>query len=538
MKKILTIIIGFFATVTVAGLAQAGPGSVEVQTLGDITIRMGAQVRLVPTQEVSRDFGVSSTLSSSEEATAAAAMRSLGGGGGNSTKTHLNEAGGAVKDGYIRGENRLFFNFAHDQDWDVYFALESDTTLDRSSADRTDFAIGKQSQQFGIERLEATFNLPWINSRLEGGWDVRGADVKFGGLVYGDDDPHIGIAGCAQGFDWAVRYTKKDESEAGYYLDNGTNAIGAADQKTNVDRTFYWGTLGYNFKDLGTYVQGFYFYDDNMMTPTGDYPNSESHRNFIGINYKGQYGIFKPLAEFVYNTGKYVTADDNRDYNIDAYAMFADLAVDLKQYVPAQQFEVHVGGYYVSGDHDTSDHRLTGFAPAVGISRFSPRFGSEQSISFDGNPVLGQILYSMLPAYYGTVRGGGINGGAALDNPGFEMIGGGLKTKAYGVTYITHAMAMWFNDSTGVEAYYMNQGLAGVDGQIDDFMGVEWNNEVRYNIYKNVTLKGGAAFFFPGSGAKDITKALNAIGRGVTYDQGKKSDDVSMRFAAELLWFF
>jgi hypothetical protein len=273
-----------------------------------------------------------------------------------------------------------------------------------------------------------------------------------------------------------------------------------------------------------------------MMT-AGNIRNSASHRHFMGINYKGHYGIFKPMAEIVYNSGEYVSDGDAKDYNIDAYAAFADLAIDLKDFIPAQQFEVHVGGYYVSGDHDKDDHRLTGFAPAVGITRFTPRYGTEQGIAVDGNPILGQILYSMLPAYYGNIRGAGINGKAALDNPGFEMIGGGLNTKVFGVTYITHVMAMWFNDSTGVEAYYAG-ALPSVDGQIDEFMGVEWNNEVRYKIYKNVTLKGGAAFFFPGSGAKDITKALNAIGRGVSYDDGKSSNDVSTRVAAELLWFF
>ena len=551
MKKFLTIITCFIATVSVAGLAQAGPGSVEVQTdvLGGISVRMGAQVRLVPTQEVNRDFGVSGDLNADQEARAARAMAGLG-VGADSTRVHLTEAAGAVKDGYIRSESRLFFNFSHDQDWDVYMALESDSVLEAASADRTDFAWGRQSQQFGIERLEATFNLPWINSRLEGGWDVRGADVKFGGLVYGDDDPHIGIAGCANGFDWAVRYTKKSEEEAGYYdlawVDTvastdysaraESNTIGHPTHKLHADRTFYWGTLGYNFKDLGTYVQGFYFYDDNMMT-VANINESESHRHFMGINYKGEYGIFKPMAEIVYNTGEYVSDGDARDYNIDAYAAFADLAVDLKEFIPAQQFQVHVGGYYVSGDHDANDHRLTGFAPAVGIQRFTPRFGTEQGISVDGNPILGQILYSMLPAYYGTVRAGGINAKAALDNPGFEMIGGGLRTKMYGVTYITNVMAMWFNDSTGVESYYAGT-LPSVDGEIDEFMGVEWNHEVRYNVYKNVTLKGGMAFFFPGAGAKDITQALNAIGRGVTFDEGEDSSDVSMRFAAELLWFF
>ena len=117
------------------------------------------------------------------------------------------------------------------------------------------------------------------------------------------------------------------------------------------------------------------------------------------------------------------------------------------------------------------------------------------------------------------------------------MIGGGIKSKFYGVTYITNVMAMWFNEEAPVEYYYTAQGLSNV--KIDDFMGVEWNHEIRYKIYKNVTLKGGAAFFFPGSGSKDITRALNAIGREQSdFRDGRESDDVSTRIAAELLWFF
>ena len=542
MKKILTIITCFFAAVAFAGLAQAGPGSVEVQTLGDITIKMGAQVRLVPTSEVHRDFGISDKLNGDQEERASKIMR----GAYLSTRAHLTEAGGAVKDNYIRGENRLFFNFAHDQDWDVYFALESDTTLDRASVDRTDFASGKQSQQFGIERLNASFNLPWINSRLNGGWDVKAADVKFGGMVYGDDDPGIGITGCANNFSWSAWYIKKDESEAGYTPNNtdtasgvdknDTNAINTPVQDYDHDRTFMLGKLGYTFG--GSFVEGFYMWDHNDLETNGDATYVDRH--FFGINYKGDYGIFKPLAEIAYVTGDVDNIGaklDKNDADISSVALYADLLVDLHEYVGLKKFNAHLGGYYLQGDGDPSDDKLRGFTPAVGITRFTPRYGSEQSIVHDGNPIFGQVLYSMFPAYYGTVYGGGINGGAALNNPGFEMIGGGVDAQIGEFTYITHVMAMWFQQSKAVEYYFTQAGVAG-DVDIDSFMGVEWNHELRYKIYKNVTLKGGMAFLFPGSGAKDITQAYNAYGENVNFEDADDSSKVSMRFAAELLWFF
>ncbi len=536
MKRFLTIITCFFAAVTVAGFAQAGPGSVEVQTLGDITVKMGAQVRLVPTSELHRDFGVSDKLNPGQEQRASTIMP----GAYLSTRAHLTEAGGAVKDNYIRGENRLFFNFAHDQDWDVYFALESDTTLDRASVDRTDFASGKQSQQFGIERLNASFNLPWINSRLNGGWDVKAADVKFGGMVYGDDDPGIGITGCANGFKWAAWYIKKDESEAGYTPNDGTvnntNAISTPAQDYDHDRTFMLGKLGYTMG--GSFIEGFYMWDHNDLEANG--AGTYVDRHFFGVNYKGDYGMFKPIAEFAYVTGDVDNMQgklSKKDADISSFALFADLLVDLHEVVGLKKFNAHLGGYYLQGDGDPSDDKLRGFTPAVGITRFTPRFGSEQSIAHDGNPIFGQILYSMFPAYYGTVAGGGINGGAKLNNPGFEMIGAGLDTQIGEFTYITHVMAMWFQQSSAVEYYFATKGVAG-DVDIDSFMGVEWNHELRYKIYKNVTLKGGMAFLFPGSGAKDITQALNAYGEGINFEDADDSSKVSMRFAAELLWFF
>ncbi len=542
-KGILALLVVLLTGVFAASQALAGPGTVEVQTVGDITIRMGAQIRLIPTSEVNRDFGVSKRLSSSDEETAAEAIWALGSGiggyaGSKSTRAHLNEAGGAVKDGYIRGENRLFFNFAHGQDWDVYVALESDTVLDRKSADTTDFGYGHQSQQFGIERLLATFNMPWINSRFKAGWDARGVDIGWGGLVYGDDDPGFGIEGSAKGFKWALWYIKKDEDEAGYWDDNsigvGTNTlygnpISSPKTGVDVDRTFYYGKLGYSIAK--TYVEGFLMLDRNYTESGGT--GKDIDRYFIGIQGKGTYGIFKPALELVYLTGDMDFYSVDKD--IESWAMFADLTVDLHKMVGMKKFDVHVGGYYVKGDDDLTDNDLEGFAPAVGIARFSPYFGSEQSISFDGNQLMGQTLYSILPAYYGSVRGAGINGGAALDNPGFIMVGGGVKTGYGKWTYITNVMCMWFEQTDAVEAYWSSY-VSNPD--IDNFMGVEWNNELRYKLYKSVTIKGGAAFFFPGSGAKDITKAMDAYVRGVTFDEGRSSDDVSMRFAAEFLWFF
>lgn len=509
--------------------AIAGPGSVEVTTVGDIKIKMGAQVRIIPTNEIDRDFGVSDGLTAAQEAKAANAMASLG-NGAKSTRVHLTEAGGAVKDGYIRGENRLFFNFSQGDKWDVYMALESDTVLDRKAADRTDFAVGSDTQQYGIERLFATFKVDEINSRIEAGWDAKGVDIGYGGLVYGDDDPGIGITGKANGITWEARYLKKDEDEAGFYT-GATNPIGEPVDTNDNDRTFMYGKLGYDIQKDVT-IEGFYMLDQNYLSA------KEIDHHFVGLQGKGTFGIVKPTFELAYSFGDY-TESGKKDKDISAWAGYADVAFDLKSMAGGgmKALEAHLGGYYLQGDDDPADNDLDGFASAVSIDRFSPRFGTEHGISNDGNPIFGQILYSMFPIYYGSVAGAGINGGAKFDNPGFKMIGGGLTAGISQWTYKTNVMAMWFDEPVAVEAYY-NSRVRGGNVDVDDFMGVEWNHELIYKLYDSVSLKAGAAFLFPGSGAKDITRALNAIAKDTTFANGKSSDDISMRFATELLWFF
>ena len=213
------------------GLAQAGPGTVQIVTKGDISMRLGAQVRFIPTWENDRDFGLSNvnndffngdaqclgflgpslfkndgtTVSTPYGTKYTNVYRAI------SSRAHLTERGGSVKDDYIGAENRLFFNANRGDAWDFYMALEMDTTLNSSAADRTDFALGKQSQQFGIERLAVSVKVPALYSRFWMGWDAKGVDIHTGGLVYGDDDPTLGIYGKKGDWKWDVAFVMKKE---------------------------------------------------------------------------------------------------------------------------------------------------------------------------------------------------------------------------------------------------------------------------------------------------------------------------------------
>jgi hypothetical protein len=493
--------------------------------------------KAVPTSEVDRDFGLSDGLTTQQKKDAAAALGNMA-VVSDSPRSHLTEASGAQKDNFIRTEDRLFFNFAKDKDWDVYMMLEIDTIFQSTQADRTDFARGLQSQQFGIERLNASFNLPAIHSRLRAGWDARGVDIGYGGFVYADDDPGLGLVGGCDGWKWEAWWIKKIEDESGYFEDT-TNPIGPPQQGKDEDRDFYYGKLGRQFNP--TYLEAFYMWHRNRVSLED--VNQRIDHHIAGLQGKGTYGIVKPLFEVAYATGDYENAASGfPDADIKSWGAFADIAFDLSEAVGMDKFEPHIGGYYLTGDDDPLDDDLEGMTEVVGISRFTPRYGSEQAISHDGVPLLGMIEYSMFPAYYGTTAysGGGINGGAEFDNPGFTMIGGGLNAASGKWSYKTNVMAMWFTEPEAVEAYYIgpagNLDPATVD--IGDFMGIEWNNELSYKLFDQVTIKGGAAFLFPGDGAEDITQALDAIAHGVDFAAGESSDDTSMRFALELLWFF
>jgi len=545
MKKIAISLLALMLGAVLAVPAMAGPGSVEVTVPGDISFRMGAQVRIIPTSEIDRDFGLSDDLTPGQERRAAQALIPMA-VGADSPKCHLTEGAGAVKDDYVRNENRLFFNFAKGKDWDVYMALEMDTLWDASGVDTTDFAWGRQSQQFGIERLNASFNLPALSSRLRGGWDARGVDIGYGGFLYADDDPGLGLVGAAQGWKWELWWIHKQENEAGYFGDltdsavepdarailAQINPIGAPDQGDDEDRDFYYLKLGHDFD--GTYLEAFQMYHRNSAG------GRAIDHHITGLQGKGTYGIVKPTAEVAMAYGDYEVG--TYDADISSWAAFADVAFDLSEAVGIKKFEPHLGFYYLQGDDDpvnddgTLDDDLEGWAPVVGISRFTPRFGSEQAICHDGNPLFGQIEYSMFPAYYGLVRGSGINGGNAYDNPGFTMYGGGLKAAWDNWSYKGNVMAMFFSEEEAVEAYYTALGLSGVD--IDDYMGIEWNNELAYKLYDAVTLKLGVTFLFPGDGGEDITQALDAYAREVDFAQGNSSDDISQRYAAEIVWFF
>jgi hypothetical protein len=104
----------------------AGSGSVQVNTGKDILMSFGALLRVIPTSESDWDFGLSDKA---EEGFLFGAL------GSNFFKDHANE-GGWVNNGYIRNEDRLYFNaMPKDRKWSFYAALEFDPIVESQAAD-------------------------------------------------------------------------------------------------------------------------------------------------------------------------------------------------------------------------------------------------------------------------------------------------------------------------------------------------------------------------------------------------------------------
>ncbi|MBN2232737.1 MAG: hypothetical protein JW781_07965 [Deltaproteobacteria bacterium] len=278
-----------------------------------------------------------------------------------------------------------------------------------------------------------------------------------------------------------------------------------------------------------------YFYGNDVQADT------MSHH--LGFYYQGQFGIVKPFFEAVYqfgeadNTGLSQYLDPytgqylKEDYDIDAYALAADVAFDLKELV-GFKFEPHIGIMYTSGDDDPTDGDLEGYTGVVNAQRFSYHWGGENTIIGDTNLMMGSILYGYLPELYGSgtpVSTGGLQnfagaGGGRGDNPGLTMVSVGLNMapKRF-IIFRTNLNYFEFNEDFR---------LPTLDGRIvpidADYAGTEWDNELTIAFSKNTFIKTQVSFLFPGDVMEDIAEAYS----------GEETDDVATRLAMELIWNF
>ena len=556
----------FLSFMDFSAIAFAGPGSVVIKTDGDITATFGGQVRVIPTYEQNWDFGISKTNTAFAKSA-----------NGRVFLNHLTEAG-VVSSAYIRSEDRLYFNFAKGDLWDVYMALEWDDVVSGRTSDRV-HAVQGDFDSFGLERLNASIKLPWISSRFHAGWDIYGVDTDTAILVYADDDPGFWLKGGVANFDWQFGYHKKDESNRRILQPSiglpgnppGTPPPGVVTPTavTNTgydnDRDIYSARI--NFSPTKDIKLGLLYTFDHMamrfLLPGGDpctlqalppplqgignpCPKVNSHHigpvvtaNIAGFKFTGQY-----VHQFgeARNTGIVTNpALQNGNYDISAHAVLADLAYDLSPWAGFRLIP-HIGAIWTSGDDDPNDNTLGGYVANVSGQRFTPIFGGENTILGDFNLVVGTNLYSFLPGLRGNQHSGLGTGGLISndrgDNPGLLLVGGGVTVAPLkNVVYRTNAFYLRYDEKPCVNfgevpvlslpARCPNANPnSGIIGSRD--IGVEWDNEVMVFLDKNMVVKGQFSFLFPGDAIKDVTR--NTVGQAV--------DETAIRLALEFLWNF
>ncbi len=469
--------------------------------------------------------------------------------------SHVNEAG-AVNKGYIRSEDRLYFNFAKGDIWDVYFALEFDDVLSSRTVDRVRDVQGAFGT-FGLEKLNASIKLPWIYSRFSTGWDTNGVDADLGALVYLDDDPGFFLKGGIANFGWYLAYDKKTEANRTLAGLRGTPA-NLTNTGSDNDRDFVNARFDYTItKDTQV---GLIFAWNRQATATQNFANGdpcvgpvcpETDGYYLSPFVKVSFAGFKLAVQYSHLWG-----DANKtnqvngasgplgNYTIDSNAVYADLAFDM---TPWTGFRVipHIGGWWTQGDDNPNDNKLEGYAGITDFQRFTPGFGGENTIIADGNPVYGSGLYGFFPILRGNqssnlVIGGGSSGNTGRgDNPGILIVGGGITVDPIkNWTYRTNAMYLRYNENFCAGAPTVVAGVVtcpntstGISQVIDKHdAGVEWDNEILWWLDKNMVVKGQFSFFFPGDAIRQITKALA--------NNGTQPDDTAIRLAMELIWNF
>jgi len=537
MKRLALVVLSLMLVMGLSVVAYAGPGSVVIKTDGDITAKFGAQVRMIPTYEQNWDFGI-------REKT-----------GNGAFSVHLNEAG-TVGQGYIRSEDRLYFNFAKGDIWDVYFALEFDDILSSRTVDRAVVSQGDFAT-FGVERLNASVKLPWILSRFNAGWDVYTVDLDAGSLVYTDDDPGFSIVGGVANIDWKFGYHKVVESNRRIShpdVVGGAIAAPPVGLITNTgydnDRTIYSARVNYTlFKD--TKFGLIYALNDQKIrgnTPTNDpcvAPTCQNvNAHFISPIFVGSIAGFKIAAQYAHMFGDAEKMGVNNptvangNYSIESNAFFGDIAYDMTPWF-GFRFIPHVGVLWTEGDDNPNDNKLKGYT-GKNFQRFTSSFGGENTILADTNPVIGTILYSFIPDQRGNQNGtlgvGGLAGTGRGDNPGIFLVGGGITVDPIkNWSFRSNVYYMEYNENFCLVNVSAIGACAATSSGAPNLItnheiGVALDNEVSWWLDKNMVIKGQFSFIFPGDGLKQVTRALA--------NNGTTPEETAVRLGVEALWNF
>lgn len=399
----------------------------------------------------------------------------------------------------VRTEARLGFA-GKGKNWNFMAILEGDFVFDKNNTDRgaraneIDDDIGMTGEDFGIEKLEYTYDFSSHGApmTLETGWNTKWLDIETGGLLYGDDHPYIGLKGTINDIAW-------EALSLFIYDDAGTVGLGDADQQ---DWEAY--TLRFSFPVQDLKVMPFYAYSHNKAM--------DADVHYLGAQTFGKLGKLTPRAEFVYAYGDkddYIGGDDA---DISAWAAFAALEVNVSEMI-----NPYFGGQIITGDDNANDDDIEAYNPITNIARYTPTFGMENAFIYRLVPVLGSHLYSNDTTMLGANGGyGGISNSAKAESPGMYSMGLGTKGKEGKFSYKTQFQYFWFEETGALE------DLEGIS--IDDEIGWEFDLQLTYHFTNHFSIGNVISIFDPGDGIEDL--------RGPDFDETAYLDTI------ELIWTF
>ncbi len=398
----------------------------------------------------------------------------------------LNE-GGLTNGEHIRSELRLGWKAGGDN-WKIMMIAETDLIMEKDTVDRSFYTTAEKGislggsdgsanagGEFGIERFEANYTFtPALV--LSTGWNIRAADIKTGGLLFGDDHPFIEIGGkLTENLKYALTYlpvqnrilnpdvsTVTDDWRV--YMLKLNWDVGSADTKFNLSPILV--------------------YSDNRFRDASVY--------YYGAEVTGQIGIFKPAFEFILADGEF----RGTSLDIKAFAAFAGVEAGI-----SKTFKPYVAIRYASGDDNSSDNDVEGFVGITDIGRFTPLMGMDGNILGEtmGNPY-GNVLYSYAPERkFTTNRYGGIGNGGSGDNPGHMIFAFGAKGAiSEPLSYKAQVFLIWYDEAANIPV-----GAGKTMSEVDDYAGTTFDLQVKYAFSKNFATDLIYSVFSPGDGIKD-----------------------------------
>lgn len=532
------------------GLTNPQPPPKGLEDTPAIHIRLGGQVRFIPTRERRWDFGMRKNIS--DELIQSEIPRKnlpplafiLRNYPHLDPRMHLTEAGIASQE-YLRAEARINIEVHPENNlWNLFFSLECDSILDGGETDQ-------RCAHFGLERLNAMMRIPALRSELHAGWDFYVTDaivindptLSISGplSIYADDDPGIWFKGGWGLLSWQTGWHKKVELNRIIHDPNSELLTHYSEaEAANRDRDIYDMVVDYN--PVPNHLLKFILVEDQFRYPsdenqrilsefTHDDPRESVAANpqkakvssrYLGLLYHGLFSnnIFQVTSQYVQQSGSAQNTEifpknsSRDDYRIAAHMMYVNLT---SAWSGSGATRGRVGLSYLNTSGDgKDDSTLEGYTGVGASQQFSQQIGSANSILSGQHPLtLGTELYGVIPEYYGShgklgesgiptggLQGGNPQGGAHLaggrgDNPGLTLWNINLGNRFH-ENWVYQTQYRWISYNQRFFPY-LTEGDRG-HSLSPLHIGSEWINEVYYILNWNTLIQLAYTQFFQDMG--------------------------------------